>query len=248
MLTSLTLRNFKAAGPAPLTLPLRPLTVLIGPNGSGKTSVLDALGLIVQSASDQHRSGFALEGDYLRAESEDVLFHRRRTEEPLSIAFTLKPQPLGINAWWTPHPQNTTLSYTVTHARKVPLSLDIFGVTATGDREDWEMLGQDIFHQGDLGDRIYIIAKGEAEVLRHENDKEVSLAKLGAGEYFGEMALLNHTTRNATVRCVQAMDVLSLPKNDFSLLAANLPVLRQSFENVSEQRRQATAKALVQQS
>lgn len=106
--------------------------------------------------------------------------------------------------------------------------------------------GQDIFHQGDLGDRIYIIAKGEAEVLRHENDEEVSLATLGAGEYFGEMALLNHTTRNATVRCVQAMDVLSLPKNDFSLLAANLPVLRQSFENVSEQRRQATAKALVQ--
>ena len=32
----------------------------------------------------------------------------------------------------------------VTKPRGVPLSLDIFGVTATGDREDWEMLGQDI--------------------------------------------------------------------------------------------------------
>lgn len=104
--------------------------------------------------------------------------------------------------------------------------------------------GQDIFHQGDLGDRIYIIGSGKAEVVRHEGNKDIVLATLNAGEYFGEMALLNHTTRNATVRCIEAMDVLSLPKTEFSLLAANLPAVRESFEKVMEQRSQATKKVL----
>ena len=106
--------------------------------------------------------------------------------------------------------------------------------------------GQEIFRQGDLGDRIYIIAKGEAEVVRHENNQDIVLAKLGAGEYFGEMAVLKQTTRSATVRCVTAMDVLSVPKSEFSLLTANLPVLKESFEQVSEQREQATSKVLSQ--
>ena len=104
--------------------------------------------------------------------------------------------------------------------------------------------GQDIFHQGDLGDRIYIIGSGKAEVVRHEGDKDIVLATLSAGEYFGEMALLSHTTRNATVRCVEPMDVLSLPKSEFSLLAANLPAVRESFEKVMEARKQATQKVL----
>lgn len=95
-----------------------------------------------------------------------------------------------------------------------------------------------------MGDRIYIIGSGKAEVVRHENDKDITFVTLGAGEYFGEMVLLNHTTRNATVRCVEAMDVLSLPKSEFSLLAANLPAVRESFEKVMEQRREANLKAL----
>jgi len=105
--------------------------------------------------------------------------------------------------------------------------------------------GQVVFHQGDLGDRIYIIAGGEAEVVRTEDGEEVNLARLGPGEYFGEMALLNKTTRSATVKCVAAMDVLSLPKSEFSLLTSNLSVLRESFQAVSDQRMYATKKALA---
>ena len=100
--------------------------------------------------------------------------------------------------------------------------------------------GQTVFLQGDLGDRIYIIASGEAEVIRTENAQEVTLARLGAGEYFGEMALLNQTTRSATVKCVRALDVLGIPKSEFSLLTSNLSVLRDSFQAISEQRKKAT--------
>lgn len=98
--------------------------------------------------------------------------------------------------------------------------------------------GEEIFRQGDLGDRIYIIAKGRAEVLREDSKREVLLAELGPGEYFGEMALLNQTTRNATVRCTEPLDVLSVHKREFGLLAANLPTMRESFEQVMNERRQ----------
>lgn len=96
--------------------------------------------------------------------------------------------------------------------------------------------GQAVFHQGELGDRIYIILKGAADVVREDGGTERVLARLEAGQYFGEMALINKTTRNATVRCVEAMDTLSLPKHEFNALAANLPDLRRSFEKVAEAR------------
>lgn len=105
--------------------------------------------------------------------------------------------------------------------------------------------GQEIFQQGDLGDRIYIIANGRAEVVRHDSGHEILLAHLGPGEYFGEMALLNQTTRNATVRCAEPLDVLSIHKREFSVLAANLPAMRDSFEQVMQQRRLATESQLA---
>jgi NADH dehydrogenase len=107
-------------------------------------------------------------------------------------------------------------------------------------REHFEP-GQEVFHQGDLGDRIYIILSGRVVVVRHAGDSERRLAELGPGESFGEMALLNETTRTATVRCLEAMDVLSLPKGDFTALTSNLPDLRASFEGVMEAREKALA-------
>lgn len=106
-------------------------------------------------------------------------------------------------------------------------------------REHFEP-GQEVFHQGDIADRIYIIINGRAEVLHETMEASRTLAVLGHGEYFGEMGVLSSMTRNATVRCLEAMDVLSLPKKEFSVLAANLPDLRRSFERTSEERRANT--------
>lgn len=100
--------------------------------------------------------------------------------------------------------------------------------------------GQEVFREGDIGDRLYIITSGKAEVIRINGDGDIPLAQLGAGEYFGEMALLNQTTRNATVRCVESLDVLSIPKREFSALAVTLPTMRENLERVMAQRRRAT--------
>lgn len=98
--------------------------------------------------------------------------------------------------------------------------------------------GQAVFEQGDLGDRVYIIVRGRAAVERRAEDagEAQTVAHLGAGQYFGEMALLNRAPRNATVRCVEAMDVLSIQKGEFTSLIAHLDVLRSQFEQTARQR------------
>jgi NADH:ubiquinone reductase (H+-translocating) len=110
-------------------------------------------------------------------------------------------------------------------------------------REHFEP-GEEVFCQGDLGDRVYIIVSGKAEVICEQDGQSVKLVELGAGEYFGEMAVLNDTTRNATVRCLEAMDVISLPKREFVMVTTSLPEAKQRFAEVVEQRGKATTLAL----
>ena len=105
--------------------------------------------------------------------------------------------------------------------------------------------GEIVFRKGDLGDSLYIILQGEAEVILEPESQDPSkssgenveqLATLGAGEYFGEIALLRQRTRSATVRCKKALDLLALPQGQFQALTANLPDFKSSFELVMEHR------------
>ena len=96
--------------------------------------------------------------------------------------------------------------------------------------------GDSVFHQGDLGDRLYMILSGEAEVVRRENGADITLARLGPGEYFGEAALLGRIPRTATVQALTPMDVLTLPRGDFQALLGSLPDLRESIEDVAARR------------
>ncbi len=87
--------------------------------------------------------------------------------------------------------------------------------------------GEVIFHQGDIGDFLYIIVQGKVEVIReHPNGKKEIIATLGQGEFFGEMALLNEKTRSATIRCIEPSNMLAVRKGDFGALLANFQELR----------------------
>lgn len=110
-----------------------------------------------------------------------------------------------------------------------------FGGSRGMSQEHFEP-GQDVFHEGDVGDRIYYVLKGQAEVLKQRQGADESVAVLGPGDWFGEGALLNETTRGATVRCRSDLDVLSLPKKEFAVLAASLPDVRRSFDQMMERR------------
>jgi len=81
--------------------------------------------------------------------------------------------------------------------------------------------GQAIFNQGEKGEAFYIIVEGECEVTRHkgEEEKEIHLADLGVGDYFGEASLLTSELRTATVKAVQGgVTVLFLERDAFEAL------------------------------
>jgi NADH dehydrogenase len=92
--------------------------------------------------------------------------------------------------------------------------------------------GETIFHQGDVGDRLYVIRKGEVEVLRDG----ARVALLRAGEYFGEMALLSSEPRNATVRATQPADILGVNKGDFTKLLAGFPEFKSGLADLASRR------------
>ncbi len=101
--------------------------------------------------------------------------------------------------------------------------------------------GEVIFFQGDLGDNVYLIQSGECDVLRETNGSAGHVATLGPGDYFGEMALLNDVTRNATVRARTAMDVLLLSKHDFDALKSTIPAFREVFQRLAQDRSTRTS-------
>ncbi|MBI2014693.1 MAG: cyclic nucleotide-binding domain-containing protein, partial [Candidatus Rokubacteria bacterium] len=99
-------------------------------------------------------------------------------------------------------------------------------------REHFEP-GEVIFREGDRGDWLYVVLDGEVEVVRGvPGQGEVPLRKLGAGECFGEIALISDRPRSATVRSVTAVNVLAVDRDAFHALFSSLPPLRGVFEQL----------------
>ncbi len=58
--------------------------------------------------------------------------------------------------------------------------------------------GEVLFREGEEGDAMYVIQSGEIEIRRRIKDQDRVLAVLPAGEFFGEMAIVNNRPRSAT--------------------------------------------------
>jgi putative peptide zinc metalloprotease protein len=79
--------------------------------------------------------------------------------------------------------------------------------------------GERIMNQGELGDKFYIVEHGIATVWQLGSDGvERQVDKKGPGEYFGEVGLVTHAPRNATVRAETPLALLSLSHEDFDLM------------------------------
>jgi NADH dehydrogenase len=96
--------------------------------------------------------------------------------------------------------------------------------------------GEAIFNEGDLGDNVYVIEKGQCEVLRNVDGELQHVADLGAGDYFGEMAVLADISRNATVRASAPSDLLLIRKDDFNLLKRTVPAFGEVFLDLARTR------------
>ena len=76
-----------------------------------------------------------------------------------------------------------------------------------------------VFHEGDPGNACYIVREGSCRVTReHSDGRAITLATLGPGAIFGELAMFDGDSRSATVEAVENTELLALPASDMLTL------------------------------
>jgi CRP-like cAMP-binding protein len=106
----------------------------------------------------------------------------------------------------------------------------------TIQREHYEP-GQTVFREGDRADWLYVIVNGEVEIAQRAPDQdEMVLRRLGAGDCFGEIALVGERPRTSTARGRTRVDVVAVDRAAFNALFATLPPLRGFFRHLIAER------------
>jgi len=153
--------------------------------------------------------------------------------------------------------QNSDSQSAVELLRSVPLFSDL----EQGELESFSQVavprsfpaGTRVFHEGDQSDVCYIVRSGSFRVTReHPDGRAITLATLGRGEVFGELAMLDGEVRSASVEALDDGELLALPAGEVRALlgrhpeitvkligalvrrlrAANERISRQSFQTV----------------
>jgi MFS family permease len=106
--------------------------------------------------------------------------------------------------------------------------------------------GTAVVRQGEVGDRLYIVKDGEAEVVAQgEDGGETEVATLSKNDYFGEIALLRDVPRTATVRTRGPMELYSLEREDFQKLLERSEKLKSAMTGTSDARYVETQNSLL---
>lgn len=91
--------------------------------------------------------------------------------------------------------------------------------------------GAEVVRQGDPGNSFFVVQSGRVDILKNGRLD----AQLGPGNFFGEIALLHGSPRNATVRATTALELLVVDRQEF-LAAITNPRTRHGLAAVARQR------------
>jgi CRP/FNR family cyclic AMP-dependent transcriptional regulator len=112
-------------------------------------------------------------------------------------------------------------------------------------------VGQEVCHQGDPGDTMYVILGGTADVLIDTVGGQIAVAEMKKNSFFGEIAILCHVPRTATIKAKEPLSTLKITKDMFYRLVAEVPqmaveIMRElahRLEDTNEKLRAATRAA-----
>jgi len=107
--------------------------------------------------------------------------------------------------------------------------------------------GEVIVQEGESGDAMFLIKSGRAEVttIDPRDSRRLTLARLGAGDFFGEVSLIKNKPRTATITALTPMELLVITRESFEELSQNHPELVGLLEQTIEQRVEATIKKIM---
>jgi CRP-like cAMP-binding protein len=83
--------------------------------------------------------------------------------------------------------------------------------------------GDKIVRQDEPGDCLFILLSGQASVIHTKDGKQFELATLKAGDFFGEIALVDEGPRSADVEAVEESTLLRIPQGVLRALAGVYP-------------------------
>lgn len=121
-------------------------------------------------------------------------------------------------------------------AAKIPL-LPLFGALSPPALEQllsvWELRtlaeGEAAIHEGTEGRDAFVVVRGHLRAERGEGDDALTLAELGPGALFGEMALVSESPRAASVIAAEPVQLLAASREALEKLAAKTPVIGQQL-------------------
>ena len=111
--------------------------------------------------------------------------------------------------------------------REIPifadLSPDDLKLVAESAREEWYPQNTVIFHQGDEGSMMFVIAEGHLHVVRSANGVEQVLAERGPGDFVGDMAIIESAPRSASLITHSDVRVLAIDGETFKAILHERP-------------------------
>jgi CRP-like cAMP-binding protein len=100
--------------------------------------------------------------------------------------------------------------------------------------------GEIIVREGDVGETMFIIQEGEVRIHKRARDRETTLALLKAGDFFGEMAIIDREPRSASATAATEAKILILSKDIFeSQIKTNPKIIMSILRKMSERLRAA---------
>jgi ATP/ADP translocase len=104
------------------------------------------------------------------------------------------------------------------------LSVSELAAIASVTEEVVHPVGTVVIREGEPGETMYMIITGEVSVIKRKGEGlEIELDRIGAGDYFGEMALFEDVVRSATIRTEQETRLLVLHKREFTEIVREYP-------------------------
>lgn len=83
--------------------------------------------------------------------------------------------------------------------------------------------GETVFDQGDSGDHLYVIQAGEVELTREDASRQRVVARLGAGDFFGELSVMMGQPRSSRAVAVKPTRVLELDRSTLESMCLAQP-------------------------
>ena len=100
--------------------------------------------------------------------------------------------------------------------------------------------GEPVIEEGSPGDSMFVLLRGAAKVFVSKNGSKIQVAKLGAGDCFGEMSLLTGEPRSATVRADGDCYVMEIGKPVMAEVLRDAPSCLEKLSELLAQRKMET--------